>query len=76
MKTPTRNPERLREWRACAGYTFTDLSERTGIDRRQLARYEAGIGRPSVGAAVLLAEATSGAVPVMGWLSDAERARL
>jgi transcriptional regulator with XRE-family HTH domain len=37
-------PDELREMRTLLGWTFTDLSKRTGISRAQLCEYSTGVG--------------------------------
>jgi DNA-binding XRE family transcriptional regulator len=68
---------RLRRWRKAAGLSCAALGELLGVDRSNIAHWEAGRYRPSgVITRAALEAISDGEVPADSWLTRAERLRL
>lgn len=66
------NGSRLKEWRVAAGLTQTALAENLGVRPATLSEWESGARAPGRDHAVLLEDATEGAVPLESWSDDPE----
>ena len=65
-------PRLLKEWRTTAGFTQTVLAEKLGVRPATWSEWESGARAPGRDHAVLLEDATKGAVPLESWSKDPE----